>query len=230
MYYTAGYYLVIPKHEQGTVNGYSDASRTWSVSTYISHVYPSTWGFRWEYSKRQVPKAFKPSEADLNQLHAWIEAEFKQGNYGWPGFFFNQEKALEFQQHFLAGLPQIKLLGVFLSNDYFPAALAQLQSSAGPEWPSVHSLLLQRIPEPTSGSELGFDLLGLLSFGQYEPSSYHVAEAEYQHIFGIRLNEYGLFPNETDCQRVAAYTDTVADEPAVWLPFKVKLFEQPSRV
>ncbi|UOQ74002.1 hypothetical protein [Hymenobacter cellulosilyticus] len=224
MYYTAGYYLVIPKHEQGTVNGHTFTNRSWSVSTYISHVYPGIWGFKWAYSNRQVPKAYSPLPEELASLHTWIEAEFGQGNYGWPGFFLSQEKAFEFKHKFLAALPGVKLLGIFLHEEYYAAALTWLQPNNGTEWTDLRTLLGQQVVEPSAGEEIGFDLLGLLDFGGYEPFSYHVLEAEYQHTFGIALNTYGLFTKPADCQQVAAYTDTIADEPAFWLPFKVKLF------
>lgn len=224
MYYSAGYYLLIPKHEKGTVNGHTFIDRTWSVSTYISHVYPGDWGFSWSYSKRQLPKNFSPTSQELEALHTWIEKEFTQGNYLWPGFFLNQEKAIEFKNLFLASLPQIKLVGIFLHETHCFAAIARIQPATNDTWPTLATILKQQIPEPNSGHELGFDLLGLLEFGGYEPFSYHVLEKEYHDTFGVALNEYGLFTSETDCQQVATYTDTVADEPAVWFPFKTKLF------
>ncbi|GAB3831115.1 hypothetical protein [Hymenobacter jeollabukensis] len=226
MYFCAGYYLIIPKHERGTVNGHTYTSRTWSVSRYISYVYPDAeWGLRWWYSKRQFAKIknFRPDEPTLEALHTWTEQEYEQGNYGYPGFFTSQAKALEFKKLFLSSLPQIQLLGLFLDESFYPAALEQTQA-----YPSVtldlHRLLQRRLPEPDAGTVIGYDLLGLLDHGGYEPSSYNVLEQEYQDQFGIALNEYGLFLNQADCQRVAAYTDQVAGEPAVWLPFRVKLF------
>ncbi|MCB2379300.1 hypothetical protein LGH70_17010 [Hymenobacter sp. BT635] len=224
MYYLAGHYLVIPKRERGVVNSHAFVNRTWSVSTYISHVYPSIWGFKWDYSKRDVPKSFTPTPTELASLHTWIEAEFEQGNYGWPGFFLSQEKACEFKNRFLTTLPEVKLLGIFLHEEHHAAALAQLQPNDGTEWTDLRVLLGQRVPEPSTGEEIGFDLLGLLDFGGYEPFSYYILEAEYQHTFGIKLNAYGLFTTAADCQRVAAHTDAIAGEPAVWLPFKVKRF------
>ena len=224
MYYTAGYYLVIPKHERGTVNGCTFISRVWSVSTYISHVYPSDWGFSWQYSKRQVPKNFSLPESELTRLHDYVAALFEQHKYGAPGFFFEQKDALAFQQQFLANLPEVKLLGIFLHESHFPAATVKVEPHTGPDWPNLATLLQQRVPEPAIGLTIGFDLLGLFDYGGYEPSSYHVLEEEYRNLFGIELNEYGLFPDEADCQRVAPYTNDIADEPATWLPFKVKLF------
>ncbi|WBA41737.1 hypothetical protein [Hymenobacter canadensis] len=224
MYFTAGYYLVIPKHERGTVNGYTFISRVWSVSTYISYVYPSNWGFSWEYSKRQVPKNFSLAESELTKLHACINALFEQSKYGAPGFFFEQKDALAFQEQFLSDLPQVRLLGIFLHESHCSTANAEVEPHTSPDWPTLATLLQQRVPEPEAGLTIGFDLLGLFDYGGYEPFSYHVLEEEYHTLFSIELNEYGLFPGEADCQRVASYTDTIADEPATWLPFKVKLF------
>ncbi|WP_044014242.1 hypothetical protein [Hymenobacter sp. APR13] len=224
MYYAAGYYLVIPKHEWGTVNGHRFRARTWSVSTYISHVYPGTWGFDWEYSRRQLPENFTPTDQELTALHAWIGEAFAQGQYAWPGFFSTHEKAVEFKSRFLHALPQAKLLGIFLHESHCATAVAAVEPHTGPDWPNLATLLQLRAPEPETGLTIGFDLLGLFDFGGYEPFSYHVVEQEYQKTFGVVLNEYGLFATASDCQRVAAYTDTIANEPAVWLPFKTKLF------
>ncbi|RFP65751.1 hypothetical protein D0N36_07410 [Hymenobacter lapidiphilus] len=224
MYYTAGYYLVIPKHERSTVNGHTFISRVWSVSTYISYVYPGIWGFSWEYSKRQVPKNLSISESELDELHTWVEELFEQNKYGAPGFFFDRKDALAFQQRFISELPQVQLLGIFLNESHYPAAISQVITHTGPAWPNLAMLLQQRVPEPEAGQTIGFDLLGLFDFGGYEPSSYHILEEEYHDLFGIKLNEYGLFNNEKDCQLATPHTDEAADEPAVWLPFKVKLF------
>lgn len=226
MYFCAGYYLIIPKHERSIVNGHAYTSRTWSVSRYISYVYPDAeWGLSWWYSKRQFTKIknFRPDESTLQALQAWTEQEYKQGNYGYPGFFTSEAKALEFKKLFLASLPQVKLLGLFLHEQFYPAALAQtqVQDSVAVD---LYQLLQRRLPEPDDGTEIGFDLLGIIDYGGYEPCSYHVLEAEYQQRFGVVLNEYGLFINQSDCLLVADYTDQVADESALWLPFKVKLF------
>ncbi|OON66861.1 hypothetical protein B0919_21110 [Hymenobacter sp. CRA2] len=179
----------------------------------------------WLYSKRQFAKVknFKPDATALAALHSWTEQEYEQSNYGYPGFFTSLAKALEFKKLFLASLPQVQLLGLFLDENFYPAALEQTQA-----YPSValdlHRLLQRRLPEPDAGSVIGYDLLGLLDLGGFEPFSYHVLEQEYHQHFGITLNEYGLFLNQADCQRVTAYTDQIADEPATWFPFKVKLF------
>ncbi|MFD2784882.1 hypothetical protein [Hymenobacter rubripertinctus] len=224
MYYTAGYYLVIPKHERGTVNGHTYTSRVWSVSTFISQLYPGNWGFSWQYSKRQVPKNFPLVEPALGRLHASTTALFEQNKYGAPGFFFERKDALTFQEQFLVDLPQVKLLGIFLHESHLSAATAEVEQHSAPNWPNLATLLQQQVPEPEAGQTIGFDLLGLFDDGSYEPSSYHILEEEYRTLFGIGLNDYGLFTNEADCQRAAPHTDKVADEPATWLPFKVKLF------
>jgi hypothetical protein len=224
MYFLAGYYLIAPKYESGTVNGNFFRNRTWSVSAYISHIYPGIWGFSWQYSKRQVPKNFSLTKSELTKLHACITALFEQSKYGAPGFFFEQKDALAFQEQFLSNLPHVRLLGIFLHESHCSTAHAEVELHTSPDWPTLATLLQQQIPEQEAGLTIGFDLLGLFDYGGYEPFSYHVLEEEYRTLFGIELNEYGLFSSEADCQRVASYTNTIADEPATWLPFKVKLF------
>ena len=100
MYYSAGYYLIIPKYERAAVNGHTFLNRTWSVSAYISYVYPGIWGFRSAYSKRQLPKTFKPTEEEILAIHTWTENESERGNYLWPGLFLAQENAIEFKTTF----------------------------------------------------------------------------------------------------------------------------------
>ncbi|WP_426490329.1 hypothetical protein [Hymenobacter sp. 102] len=172
-----------------------------------------------------MPKSFKPTDAELAAIHSWIDAEFDKGNYGWPGFFFERNTAIEFRKQFLSTLSLVQLVGIFLHDSCCAVASAQVQSSTSSAFPTLLTLLHKQIPEPDEGKEIGFDLLGLLETGDYEPFSYHVLEEEYKAKFSVELNSYGLFSSETDYQRVAAHTDIVAGEPVVWLPFKAKLFD-----
>ena len=192
---------------------------------------PDTWAISWTgdtmESRREAAARFGLTEQGLRELMDWSTAAIDSGSLGWPSVFLDVDNAIEFRARFLPASVDAVVFGIALPADLRDEFLEETRPGPQEGTPGVVMALQANATQDERGRLLGFDVLGW-DYGGFHSYICNGLETEFQRALGLRPNAHGFFATEQEARRCAEHAglETTAAEPALWLPWRVALYER----
>ena len=225
-YYLGGYYIIYLKND----NEFLDSKVVWTVSNCINNLLASinslTWVTSSENDKNVIKNIIGINDNQFNILQNWIDQKFNDKEFTFSGTFKNIEVAREFIEKFVIKKENIKLMSIFLSEEYVEDFIKDNCDSEQSE-DEICSTVGLKIKEGNAGKLRGYDLLGYDMGGDFHSLHCHSLKNELIDKFKIRFNEYELISSYQDSVKVFDFfnNEQATVTPVRWDIWKIKEYE-----
>lgn len=231
-YLSAGYYLILPTLRKEYMDKTTVPESVLSVSECICTHYPDIsilWG-KSEVKKDRYMEQLGLSLNTFQLLEQWIEEHRRTGDVLFPQVFSNLNAAKTFVNRFLNHLPDIRIIGIGLPEQYKVDFLEDVAafSSKNPEPYAVEKIVSQHLSTDMEGSEkIGYEVLGFDS-GSFHSYFCNGLEREFSHDFNLSLNSHGLIHTFEEADRYSDYCNELgeATEAVLWFPWAIFEYER----
>jgi hypothetical protein len=226
-FFVGGYFLVQGVQAADWMNKALLPAKFWTVSNCICTIYPDAWIYSWTtkspVNEKDYHQILKLDDETFTSLQAWADEMFNKDELGWPNVFLKKETARQFYVQYLKHIPDIKLLSIALSEDYWNEFIEENKPDEGMGEGGVYRKLLQKQLLDRDAITRGFEILGDEWGGQFHSFVCNHLEKEYEERLHITFNQYGLIDLYEDAIRAANHTnlDEVQAEPVLWQPWLI---------
>lgn len=198
-------------------------ARVISMSNCLARFVPDVWSLAWssvsQGERIRSATSFGVDPALLQDLSTYATAEFDR-SWGWPNVLFDLTFAREFAHRFLAGVDDLRLIGLVLPVDLAPAFIDEARPGPGEGASGLFQCISTGKVPARGGTPLGWEILG------FEHSSFHSwlcngLEREVFRALGLRPAQNGLIDDARQARDIANYCgkEDVGAEPALWQPW-----------
>ncbi len=225
-YYLAGYYLI---QTQPLNYGCFLGKEILNCSTCINLSLLDNFSWSWTCKEEDIIKVQSNFNIDLEivrRIQDWTEQKDTEGKIGLYDVFNTLETAKEYFERFFSHLDKVKLLGLYLPEPETDRLKEEFKNE-NTYYEGIIKNVIKKEPEPDTGSELGFDLIGIDIGGGLHTFHCHCMAGYLEEEFKVEVNELGLINSDAKWQELSAYMndENSAVEPVPWYFAKVKLFE-----
>jgi len=231
---SAGYFLtrdfVRPDH--GSVDLLPE--RLVSASECLASFVPATWTLTWVHSsdeaRQKTALEFGLSPAALPSVMESATESFER-DWGWPYVFYTLAGARQFHRQFLSSGSTVRLFGLALPEDLFPAFLKAAEPGTGEgETGFLACAKAGKALEP-GGVPIGWEILGF-EYGMFHSWLCNGLERDVSQVLSIRPNAHGFIGSLDNARRVANFCgqESVGAEPALWQPWLVVEYSLPQHI
>jgi hypothetical protein len=226
-FFVGGYFLVQGVQAADWMNKALLPARFWTVSDCICTIYPSAWVYSWTTKNPDTDKDYQQilrlGDEAFQSLQAWADEMLNKGELGWPNVFFKKETARQFNDQYLKHIPDIMLLSIAISEEYWAEFIEKNMPDEGMGEGGVYRKLLQKQLLDRESITRGFEILGDEWGGQFHSFVCNHLGKEYAEKLHITFNQYGLIDLYEDAVRATSYTnlDEVPAEPVLWQPWLI---------
>lgn len=230
-YFSAGYHLILPTLRKEYMDKTIVPKSILSVSECICTHYPDI-SILWENSEVKKDRYMEQLGLSLNtfqSLEQWIEEQRKTGDMLFPQVFSNLNAAKTFVNRFLTHIPDIRIIGIGLPEQYKVDFLEDVAafSSKNPEPYGVEKIVSQHLRPDMDGAEkIGYEVLGFDS-GSFHSYLCNGLERDFSLHFNFSLNSHGLIQTFEEADRYSNYCNELgeATEAVLWLPWAIFEYE-----
>lgn len=231
-YLSAGYYLLLPTPRKEYMDKTVVPKSILSVGECICTHYPDTsilWGES-EVKKERYMEQLGLSLNTFQSLEQWIEEHRKTEDVLFPQVFSNLNAAKTFVNRFLTHIPDIRIIGIGLSEQYKVDFLEDVAafSSKNPEPYGVEKMLSQHLsPDMDGAKKIGYEVLGFDS-GLFHSYLCNELERNFSQQFNFSLNSCGLIHTFEEADRYSDYCNELgeATEAVLWFPWAIFEYER----
>ena len=231
-YLSAGYYLIQPTPRKEYMDKTVVQKSILSVSECICTHYPDTsilWGES-EVKKERYMERLGLSLHTFHLLEQWVEEHRKTEDVLFPQVFFNLNAAKTFVNRFLNHLPDIRIIGIGLPEQYKVDFLEDVAafSSKNPEPYGVEKMLSQRLsPDMDGAKKIGCEVLGFDS-GLFHSYLCNGLERDFSQQYNFSLNSRGLIYTLEEADRYSNYCNELGEtiESVLWFPWAIFEYER----
>jgi hypothetical protein len=186
-----------------------------TVSACLADIVPDSWAIEWvreeEAARLERAATFGINARQLPEAIRWVTDHFGEGGFAWPNVFLNATVAKEFHQRFVTGT--IRLLQMSLPEDLIESFLDLTAPRQQPGYApigasGVHQVLAKRSPLTESGERRGFEVLGFDGAAGFDSFRCNGLEADFERLFGIQFNQWGLIDDFADAARCAQFANS----------------------
>jgi len=164
-------------------------------------------------------------------IHEWSQTMLASGKLEFGNIFPNLSLALDFKEVFYPNREDIELFGLSLSGSDVELFLEQFAPGCNSEFNynngefALRKQLLKKNPVLADSNSvfLGYDLIGMEGSGNFHSFHCHGIFRDLTKLFGLTLNEHGLFDHVIDQEAVRNYMNghEASVEPVPWYIAKV---------
>lgn len=202
-----------------------------TISDCINNLIPGINGLSWVNSSENDINNLKNNlainEEKFKQLQKWITQKFKDNEFTFSGTFREIKTAKEFIKKFIVNKENIKLIGIYLSEEYIEEFIKDNCTEKQSDYEICSELKLKK-EEESKGKLKGYDLLGYEIGGYFHTLHCHNLKHELIEKFNINFNENELISEYEDAKKIVNYMNNEAGaEPVRWDIWKIKEFELP---
>jgi hypothetical protein len=202
-----------------------------TVSPCLANVAPDCWAIEWsktpEAERLACAAEFGIDARDLPNAIRWATDHFDAGGFLWPNMFLDAATAREFRRRFVR--VTVRLLQIALPEDMLEPFLAL--TAPPPQQPGyapvgavgVHQALSHRSVLANTGESRGFEVLGFDGAAGFDSFRCNALDKDFQRLFGINFNQWGLIDDATEARRCAEYANgpEVSTCAVAWHPWLV---------
>lgn len=225
-FYFGGYYLI-----EGAVRSEWMAQdllphKIYTPSSCICKQHPDYIALPWVTASEEAHKVYREglqlSEEEYLEMQIYVEEAFDKEEYGWFSIFLDLKVAREFAHRFLQKIPDIKLMGLGLTDEFRQFLLQESKPKDGQGALGIYLALKSGQLIDIKTGFRGFEILGW-NYSEFHSFICNSLERKFVDELNIKLNENGLIDDWRDASRAADYTnnpDTGA-EPVMWSPWAI---------
>jgi hypothetical protein len=231
-YYLGAYYLLqLRKVEYRNIKDHT----IYTCSTCINTSYLDDWALSWTVNGQANCKE-KNTNLQLGLTHIeaiqkWADQKFEDKKIGWITTFADFDTLMEYKTKFFGDILDYKILSINFSESERNSLLEIFEvkekniGSIG-LWENLEKGIVEA--EDESETELGFDLIGIESSGDFHTFHCHDLADDLVDKFGIKINEFGLIDKVFDSAVIIDYMNDEANgfEPVPWFLVKVKAIDE----
>jgi hypothetical protein len=222
-FYCGGYFIVRPTPKEDFPDADILPTNILSASPCICEMYPDEEGFLWNStipSRVHDIQKLGLDEGSFQHIKHWINLRLENQQIGWPNVFFDLETAVEFYRTYLIHLPDLRCIGIGLSECH----VKKLFDPSFIEEGGIFQCLDQKKPLSDNGKLLGYEVLG------YDTNHFHSylcngLQIEYPNL-GIELNSYGFITSIEQATEAAEYISGLEGvEVDLYLPWMIREYK-----
>jgi hypothetical protein len=187
------------------------ASGWLSVSASLAHIAPDSWTIDWggvdEAERLARAAEFGIDAQRLPDAIRWATEHFDGGGFAWPNVFLNAAAARDFHRRFVTA--SVRLLQMSLPEQNLESFLALTTPTQQPPGYApigtigVHAALAQRSVLTEVTQRRGYEVLGFDGGAGFDSFRSHGLEDDFERLFGIRFNRWGLIDDGSAAARCA---------------------------
>jgi hypothetical protein len=202
-----------------------------TVSACLANIVPDTWAIEWvkvdEHERIASAAEFGIDAHHLPDAIRWVTDHLGGGGFAWPNLFLNAAAARDFCRRFVAA--NVRLLQMSLPAPSLESFL--ILTTPPPQQPGyapmgtigVHEALAQRSVLTDIADSRGYEVLGFDGVSGFESSRCFALEGDFERLFGVHFNQWGLIDDESAAARCADYANgpEVSTCAVAWHPWLV---------
>jgi hypothetical protein len=230
-YYLGAYYLIkLREAKYGSIKN----AKICTCSTCINDTYFDDWCLSWTTNGinnlKQVEKDFQLSLKEIEEIQKWADQKFEEKKIGWVNTFSDLETLMEYKNKFFKNIEDYQILSINFPESEKDSLIREFEvkekniGSIG-LWDNLN----KSYPEITDGSEIeiGFDLIGVESGGDFHTFYCHDLANDLINKFKIKINSYGLIEDDKNWEKLVEYMNDEENgfEPVPWFFVKVKMIK-----
>jgi hypothetical protein len=202
-----------------------------SVSACLANIVPDSWTIEWA-KVDETDRVTRAADFGIDTHHLpdairWATDHLDGGGFAWPNLFLNAGAARDFRRRFVTAT--VRLLQMSLPERNIESFLAL--TTPPPQQPGyapvgsigVHEALAQRSALTDLAERRGFEVLGFDGAAGFDSFRCNALEGDFQRLFGVRFNQWGLIDDGGDAARCAEFANgpDVSTCAVAWHPWLV---------
>lgn len=231
-YYIGAYYLLkLRKVDYGSIKD----TKVSTCSTCINDSYFDAWSISWttlgKTGLQEVKKKFNLTFAQIEEIQKWADQKFDEKKIGWINTFADFETLSEYKVKFFNDIKDYQILSINFPELEKEDLLREFKIEekdigAIGLWDNLSKSILE--VNDGSEKEIGFDLIGIESGGDFHSFHCHDLANDLINKFDIKINKYGLIDNPSNWEQLVKYMNEEENgfEPVPWFFVKVKMIEE----
>lgn len=216
-YYLGAYFLLkLRPLDFGKYEGLKVATG----SRCLNDSYLDTWSLPWtqdgKNSLSEPQEEFGLTNTQIKAIQKWSDKRFDEQAIGWINTFSEIETLREYKKKFFPKASDFEAIGIFFPENVVQDFIDEFEQAIGTDGKiGILNCLKNKTPEqPDLERFIGYDLIGIEYSGDYHSFHCYDKADELIEMFGLTLNEKGLFEEFENKKDLLEY----ANDPVNGLP------------